>query len=143
MFTTAESITGGLISSYITNFPSVSTVFWGGFITYSNDSKNRLLGVSLSDIEKYGAVSKEIALQMAIGALKQSSVDYALSITGYAGPFSLGDRDPVGTVYIGLCDRYGRAHVEKKFFVGERNSVRNAARDAAIVLLRKFILEVE
>ncbi|MBO5421618.1 MAG: competence/damage-inducible protein A [Clostridia bacterium] len=102
---TAESCTGGLIGKRITNVSGASKVFDCGIISYSNEIKHRVLGVSKEALEKYGAVSEEVAKQMAIGALKVSGADIAVSVTGIAGPTSDGTSKPVGLSYIALADR--------------------------------------
>lgn len=102
---TAESCTGGLIGKRITNVSGASKVFDCGIISYSNEIKHRLLGVSEEALEKYGAVSEEVAKQMAIGALRISGADIAVSVTGIAGPTSDGTSKPVGLSYIALADK--------------------------------------
>lgn len=102
---TAESCTGGLIGKRITNVSGASKVFDCGIISYSNEIKHRVLGVSEEALEKYGAVSEEVAKQMAIGALRISGADIAVSVTGIAGPTSDGTSKPVGLSYIALADK--------------------------------------
>lgn len=102
---TAESCTGGLIAKRITDVPGASEVFDCGIISYANEIKHRVLGVSEDDLNKYGAVSEPVARQMARGALKVSGADIAVSVTGIAGPDSDSTNKPVGLVYIGLADR--------------------------------------
>ena len=102
---TAESCTGGLIGKRITNVSGASKVFDCGIISYSNEIKHRILGVSEEALDKYGAVSAEVAKQMAKGALKISGADIAVSVTGIAGPSSDGTSKPVGLSYIALADK--------------------------------------
>lgn len=102
---TAESCTGGLIAKRITDVPGASEVFECGIISYANEIKHRVLGVSEDDLNKYGAVSEPVAKQMAQGALKVSGADIAVSVTGIAGPDSDSTGKPVGLVYIGLADK--------------------------------------
>lgn len=102
---TAESCTGGLIGKRITNVSGASKVFDCGIISYSNEIKHRVLGVSKETLKKYGAVSEEVAKQMAIGALRISDADIAVSVTGIAGPTSDGTSKPVGLSYIALADK--------------------------------------
>ena len=102
---TAESCTGGLIAKRITDVPGASEVFDCGIISYANEIKHRVLGVSEDDLKKYGAVSEPVARQMAQGVLKVSGADIAVSVTGIAGPDSDSTNKPVGLVYIGLADR--------------------------------------
>jgi len=98
----AESCTGGLVGNLITNIPGSSAYFLGGFITYSNSAKVSLLGVSEITLQKYGAVSKQIVIEMAIGARQGFHSDIGLSISGVAGPDGGTSEKPVGLVWIGL-----------------------------------------
>ena len=102
-FATAESCTGGLIGAAITSIPGSSTPFKGGIIAYNNSVKNKLLGVPAGMLHKYGAVSREVARAMAIGAIEAVNVDMAVSVTGVAGPGGGSDEKPVGTVWMGLA----------------------------------------
>lgn len=102
---TAESCTGGLISKRIVDVPGASGVFDCGIISYANEIKHKVLGVSTDDLQKYGAVSEQVAAQMAQGALKVSGADIAVSVTGIAGPDNEGTLKPAGLVYIGLADK--------------------------------------
>ena len=101
----AESCTGGLISKRIVDIPGASGVFDCGIISYANDIKQKVLGVSADDLQKYGAVSEQVAAQMAQGALRISGADIAVSVTGIAGPDNEGTHKPAGLVYIGLADK--------------------------------------
>lgn len=101
----AESCTGGLLAGQLTDVAGSSNWFERGFVVYSNTAKIELLGVSPFTLEKFGAVSAEIAMEMAKGALKQSHTDLCLSITGIAGPGGGSSRKPVGTVFFGLADK--------------------------------------
>ena len=103
--TTAESCTGGFIASRITDVSGASKVFSEGFITYSDQSKSRLLGVAPALLETHGAVSEEVAIAMADGALKAASADIAISVTGVAGPHGGTEQKPVGTVWIGIAQK--------------------------------------
>lgn len=102
---TAESCTGGLISKRIVDIPGASGVFDCGIIAYSNEIKRNVLGVSADDLQKYGAVSEQVAKQMAQGALRVSGADIAVSVTGIAGPDNEGTHKPAGLIYIGLADK--------------------------------------
>lgn len=102
---TAESCTGGLIGKRITNISGASSVFDCGIISYSNEIKHKILGVSEDDLKAYGAVSEQVAKQMAQGVLKLSGADVAVSVTGIAGPNSDGTDKPVGLSYIALADK--------------------------------------
>lgn len=98
--TTAESCTGGLISSMLTREAGASALFEAGFVTYSNNMKTKMLGVSEQLLNKYGAVSQEVVIAMAQGALENSSADLAIAVSGIAGPDGGSDKKPVGTVWI-------------------------------------------
>lgn len=138
--TTAESCTGGLISGMLTEIPGSSDVFERGFITYSNQSKIDLLGVQKQTMDRHGAVSEEIALEMARGALKNSQADIAVSATGIAGPGGGSDAKPVGLVYIGVANKKsGNAYVLKNMFGGDRRDVRLETVETALVALKKEI----
>ncbi len=104
---TAESCTGGMIANRITDVSGASAVFGYGFVTYSNSSKVEQLGVSEESIEKYGAVSEEVAREMASGALEVSGADLAVSVTGIAGPTGACEEKPVGTVCLGIATEKG------------------------------------
>jgi nicotinamide-nucleotide amidase len=124
---TAESCTGGLISSFLTEVPGSSQWFERGFVTYSNLAKQEMLGVSKDLIEKHGAVSLEVAEAMAIGALKHSVGHLALSVTGIAGPEGGSEEKPVGTVYFAWVAAHGSAQTLKKHYTGTRHEIRLAA----------------
>ncbi|MBB5687294.1 CinA family protein [Sphingobium boeckii] len=101
----AESCTGGLVSAALTEIPGSSDVFEGGFVTYSNDSKIRQLGVSLDVLETFGAVSIAVAWAMARGAQERSGADIAVAITGIAGPEGGSEKKPVGTVVFARAEK--------------------------------------
>jgi PncC family amidohydrolase len=128
---TAESCTGGMISSAITAVPGSSSVFSYGFVTYGNDAKEKLLNVQHRTIEQYGAVSEETAREMAIGALNSSRADIAVAVTGIAGPTGGTDEKPVGLVYIALATK-DRVEVVKNNFTGDRSAVRLSATKKAL-----------
>lgn len=116
---TAESCTGGLIAGAIINAAGASDVLNEGYITYSNEAKERLVGVSHETLEKFGAVSEETAREMAIGAAKAAGSSVGLSSTGIAGPGGGTQEKPVGLVYIG-CSVNGEVKVKKLQFHGNR-----------------------
>lgn len=136
-FTCAESCSGGLLSALITSIAGVSENFERGFVTYSNESKIELLGVKKSSLEKYGAVSAEVAQEMARGALKNSRANIAIAITGIAGPKSDDSKKPVGLVYIACAvQKSGTKIIVKKFnFSGNRNQIRKQSVAESIELL--------
>ncbi|BCA96141.1 competence damage-inducible protein A [Legionella antarctica] len=121
---TAESCTGGLIASYITELPGSSVWFERGFVTYSNLAKQEMLGVPKELIEEFGAVSEEVASAMATGALQHSMGDIGLSVTGIAGPDGGTVDKPVGTVWFAWATREGSIHTLKKQFMGTRQEIR-------------------
>ena len=136
---TAESCTGGMISSLLTDIPGSSDVFDRGFVTYSNQSKVEMLGVDSSLIAKHGAVSHEVAEAMARGALKHSKADLAIAVTGIAGPTGGTKKKPVGLVYIAAASRhYKDAVVVKNEFKGNRTSVRVKSTDKSLIILKRL-----
>ena len=132
--TTAESCTGGLLAGRILNVSGASSVYNEGHITYSNEAKERLLGVSHETLETYGAVSKQTAEEMAKGAARAAKADVGLSTTGIAGPTGGTPDKPVGLVYVG-CAIDDEVAVEECRFQGTREENRNAAVEAALQLL--------
>ena len=121
---TAESCTGGGLAENLTRFPGSSSWFDCGFITYSNQSKQEILSVSSEIIEEFGAVSEEVALEMAKGALEKSTADYSVSITGTAGPDGGSEDKPVGTVCIAWYERNKGGNTTRINFEGDRQRVR-------------------
>ena len=138
--TTAESCTGGLLSGRILNVPGASAVYKEGYITYSNEAKEKLLGVSHETLETYGAVSYETAREMAAGAARSAGADVALAVTGIAGPDGGTKEKPVGLVYIG-CFVKGKVRAEEFHFTGNRSKNRDYAVIKALTLLREELLE--
>lgn len=137
--TTAESCTGGLLAGRIMNAAGASAVYNEGYITYSNDSKEKLLGVSGDTLEKYGAVSAETAAEMARGAANAAGADAALSVTGIAGPDGGSKEKPVGLVYVG-CFVKGRVRTEEFLFTGNREKNRDYAVVRALTVLREELI---
>ena len=123
---TAESCTGGGVGSAITAVPGSSAVFAGGVISYSNDVKQDVLGVSPETLATVGAVSSETAAQMADGVRKLLKVDLAVSLTGIAGPDGGSAEKPVGLVWFGLATKDG-VRTEKAIFRGDRDGIRRNA----------------
>lgn len=140
---TAESCTGGLLGGCLTANPGSSDVVDGGFITYSNESKSRFLGVPRDAIDSYGAVSDVVASAMAEGALAQTDADMAVSITGIAGPGGGTKDKPVGLVYMALAQTDTDALVKRYVFAGTRGDIRRAAVGAAMELLLGRLKEEE
>ena len=131
---TAESCTGGLIAKTFTDLAGSSDWFERGFITYSNAAKSEMLEVPPTVIEDYGAVSEPVAVAMASGALRHSQADYAIAVTGVAGPGGGSAEKPVGTVWIAVAAP--EQLVSKLFqFDGDRAAVRDATLNAALELL--------
>jgi len=136
---TAESCTGGLVGSMITDVPGASAVYLGGWVSYSNDFKTEFLDVAPETIAQHGAVSGLTADQMAIGALTQSGAQFALAVTGVAGPEGGSAAKPVGTVFIALAfideDGEPSSQVRHFVFVGDREMVRRRAAITALAML--------
>lgn len=131
---TAESCTGGGVGSAITAVPGSSAVFAGGVISYANDVKREVLGVSADILQNVGAVSPETAAQMADGVRKLLKTDLAVSLTGIAGPDGGSDEKPVGLVWFGLATKDG-VRTEKAIFRGDRAQVRAQAITHALGML--------
>jgi PncC family amidohydrolase len=134
----AESCTGGMVAAALTSVPGASEVFKGAVVSYTNEVKAALLGVRSETLLKEGAVSEKVALEMARGALKALYADYAVSITGVAGPGGGSARKPVGTVWIAVANkREERAMLHR--FTGTREQVRLASTEAALQKLSLFV----
>jgi len=136
---TAESCTGGWVAKQITDLDGSSAIFDRGFVSYSNEAKQDMLGVSAETINEFGAVSEEVALEMVTGAIEHSSADIAVSISGVAGPAGGTDLKPVGTVCFGWKKKGEEAHAETILFKGDRDSVRSQAVDYALSGIIKLI----
>ncbi len=136
--TTVESCTGGLLAGAIVNAPGASAVFNEGYITYSNEAKEKLVKVSSETLKKYGAVSSQTAKEMAEGAAKAARADVALSTTGIAGPLGGTEEKPVGLVYIG-CTVLGKTKVLENRFDGTRQEVRGKAVRKALELALELV----
>lgn len=137
---TVESCTGGMLSARLINVPGVSEVFKSGYVTYSNKSKRRLLGIKKNILLKHGAVSEQIAREMAKTAAALARADVCISTTGIAGPDGGTPEKPVGLVYIG-CNVCGRVTVKECHFHGNREKIRESTVSAALSLLRECILQ--
>ena len=138
--TTVESCTGGLVAARLINVPGVSEVFKSGQITYSNNSKHRILGVKKHTLEKYGAVSTETVREMAIGASFFNHADVAVAVSGIAGPDGGTPEKPVGLVYIG-CAVCGDVITKELHLSGNREKIRQTAVSESLILMRRCILK--
>jgi nicotinamide-nucleotide amidase len=140
----AESCTGGMLGERFTSVAGSSDYFLGGFIAYANAMKTGMLGVPPETLEQFGAVSKETAEAMAIGARRRTACTYALSVTGLAGPEAASGpvegAAPVGTVYVGIADAAG-VHVAHRVFLGDRQRIRTFTSQMALDLLRRRMLK--
>lgn len=136
---TVESCTGGMLAARLINVAGVSEVFKTGYITYSNKSKRKILGIKKSLLEKHGAVSAGVAKEMVKGAALFTKADVAVSITGIAGPDGGSEEKPVGLVYI-ACSVCGRIEVKEYNFIGNRMKIRESSVSAALSLMRESIL---
>ena len=133
----AESCTGGLIAKRVTDVPGASAVFLGGVVSYTNGVKTRVINVSESDLEKFGAVSEQVARAMAEGVREVTGSDYALGVTGVAGPDADDRGSPVGLVYVALSSPDGTECRECRFGKRTREHVRRQAANTALDMLRR------
>lgn len=134
ILTTAESCTGGAIGARIVDVPGVSEVFMQGFITYSNQAKQDLIGVKEETLRTYGAVSEQTAREMAEGACRVTQSDVAVSVTGIAGPGGGTKEKPIGLVYI-ACFCKGVTRVEELHLSGNREQIREQSVQQALQLV--------
>lgn len=138
MIAAAESCTGGMVTAALTDIPGASAVVERGFVTYTNAAKIEMLGVSAATLDAHGAVSEEVAAEMARGALAHAPVQLAVSITGIAGPGG-SEFKPEGRVCFGLADAAGTETETVEFGALGRSAVRTAARDHALQLLLRAL----
>jgi nicotinamide-nucleotide amidase len=138
---TAESCTGGLLANRLTNVPGSSKVFHRGFVTYSNESKSDLLGISQALLSEHGAVSEPVARAMAEGALLNANSDFSLALTGVAGPDGGTPEKPVGTVFIAMAQVGKPTHCQKFSFPVDRATFKQLATQGALDMLRRALLE--
>lgn len=136
----AESCTGGLLSARLINVPGASEVYKAGLVTYSNKAKHELINVKKETLENFGAVSRETAKEMVEGTLKTTGADYAVAITGIAGPGGGTKEKPVGLVYIG-CGRKNHIVIKQYQFNGNRTKVRESSVANALILLREIMMQ--
>jgi nicotinamide-nucleotide amidase len=137
---TAESCTGGLLANYLTELPGSSEWFERGFITYSNQAKQDLLGVQVNTLKIYGAVSEETVREMAIGALENSDSQVSIAITGIAGPEGGSIEKPVGMVCFGFAGQSFKTTTQTKYFQGNRKAIREQAALFALKKLNEIIM---
>jgi nicotinamide-nucleotide amidase len=130
----AESCTGGLLADRITNVPGASEYFLGGIVAYSNAAKEHFLGVQASTLEAHGAVSRETALEMAIGVRRAFGADLAVSITGIAGPSGAQAGKPVGLTFIGVSGP-ARNRVERHVWPADRRGNKSLSAETALKML--------
>lgn len=136
----AESCTGGLLSSQVTSLPGISDVFMGSVVTYSNRMKREILGVQAPVLATMGAVSRPVALQMARGVKALTATDWAVSITGIAGPTGGTDKKPVGTVCFAIVGP-GFEWSSREQFAGSRTQVQQSSAKFAIEVLAKALAQ--
>jgi nicotinamide-nucleotide amidase len=142
LLATAESCTGGMIAASLTDIAGSSAVFERGFVTYSNQAKIDLLGVSEETLSKFGAVSNETAEEMVRGALNNSRADFAIAVTGIAGPSGGSLDKPVGLVYIGIGRKHdNQTQVFKEQFSGDRAAIRQQVCEKSFYYLLSFMKE--
>lgn len=143
--TVAESCTGGWVAKVLTDLAGSSDWFERGFVTYSNQAKNEMLGVAESTLENKGAVSQETVTEMALGALKNSHADFSMSISGIAGPGGGSVEKPLGLVWFSWAvkenNTFNILASEKQVFAGDRESVRRQAVEYVLTRLTKLLKE--
>ncbi|NVK35319.1 MAG: CinA family protein [Rhodobacteraceae bacterium] len=140
MVATAESCTGGLIAGVLTEISGSSAVVDRGFVTYSNEAKMEMIGVSSETLTLYGAVSAQTAMEMADGALERSNADIAVAVTGIAGPGGGSAEKPVGTVHLAIAKRnHPTQHQLAHFGDVSRDTVRLKTVEAALILISNAI----
>lgn len=140
---TAESCTGGLIAAALTDIPGASAALYGGFITYSNTAKSRMIQVPPRLIHDYGAVSNQVARAMADGARNTARVDIAVSATGIAGPDGGSEKKPIGLVYVAVSTDLATVVIEHRFGDIGRDEVRKATVAAALDLVMQVLTSDE
>lgn len=136
---TAESCTGGMIASALTDVPGASAAVYGGYVTYANTAKSRMIHVQSRLIRDYGAVSNQVARAMADGARNTARADYAVAVTGIAGPDGGSEKKPVGLVYIAVSSELATVVIEHRFGDFGRDEVRKASVKAALELVHQVL----
>ena len=140
---TAESCTGGMIAAALTDIPGASQAFYGGYVVYANEAKARLIGVQPRLIRDYGAVSNQVARAMADGARNTAHADFAVAVTGIAGPDGGSEKKPVGLVYVAVSSELGTVVIEHKFGDLGRDAIRRASVQAALDLVLQVLTSEE
>lgn len=142
---TAESCTGGWIAKVITDIAGSSDYFHRGFVTYSNQAKQQMVGVKDESLDQFGAVSEPVVTEMALGALNEADADFAISVSGIAGPGGGSEEKPIGTVWFGFAEKTQSGIVKvttkHQLFQGDRNEVRLQSTGYAIKTLLQIINE--
>ena len=136
---TAESCTGGMVASALTDIPGASAAVYGGYVTYANAAKSRMIHVQARLIRDYGAVSNQVARAMADGARNTARADYAVAVTGIAGPDGGSDKKPVGLVYVAVSSELATVVIEHKFGDLGRDEIRKASVKAALDLVLQVL----
>jgi nicotinamide-nucleotide amidase len=139
---TAESCTGGLVAALLTALPGASDVVAGGYVTYSNDLKQSTLGISLTTLDRFGAVSAETAREMAEGAYRISGAGLSLAVTGIAGPGGGSPEKPVGTIWLATAGQMP-ARTRKLSLAGTRTAIRSLTVLAALGLLAEAVADAK
>lgn len=140
---TAESCTGGMIASALTDIPGSSAALYGGFVTYSNEAKSKMIYVQARLIRDYGAVSNQVARAMADGARNTANADFAVAVTGIAGPDGGSEKKPVGLVYVAVSSELATVVIEHRFGDLGRDEVRRLSTAAALDLVLQVLTGVE
>lgn len=135
---TAESCTGGLVAGALTSVSGSSDVVYGGFVTYANEAKIAMVGVPFALLKQFGAVSKEVAIAMAEGALAAAGTHIAVSVTGIAGPLGGSDKKPVGLVHFAVATAEETRHLKKTF---DPNWSRDQIRQASVLEALKLVVK--
>ena len=136
---TAESCTGGLIAATLTDIPGASSAFYGGYVTYANTAKSRMIHVQARLIRDYGAVSNQVARAMADGARNTARADFAVAVTGIAGPDGGSEKKPVGLVYVAVSSDLATVVIEHRFGDLGREAIRKASVQAALELVLQVL----
>ncbi|MDB5614820.1 MAG: damage-inducible protein CinA [Devosia sp.] len=140
---TAESCTGGMIAAALTDIPGASAALYGGYVTYANTAKTRMIHVQARLIRDYGAVSNQVARAMADGARNTAHADYAVAVTGIAGPDGGTTHKPVGLVYVAVSSELATVVIEHRFGDLGRDAIRKASVQAALDLVIQVLTGIE